>query len=204
MKSPGVLALSGFARDVKEGVEARDRDEAGRPEVRSADLGLDLLRDRVEDSVLSVFVGELSSRLDKVNTRLLGRERDRLLFPSCTSPSSLPGLSEPRLVGLLALDLTSAMPPEVIDKSLPLLSPLMRAALSSGLRLRMVSLMFCGMFLASSTFSNALSSSCGLKENSATGVDGADSRDLILKVEIALRTLELRLFFCSVGVSTGV
>ena len=194
MKSPGVVVLSGVVSELNELVEASDLDDVGRADDMSTDLGRDLLRDRVEDSGLSALVGELSALFDSVNTRLLGRERDRARFPS--SPCSLLGLCSSLFVGLLALGLISFNTVEVVEDSLPLLSPFIRAVLSSGLRLRMVSLIFWGMFRASSTLSNALSSCCGLKDCSKPEVPGAGSRDLMLKAEIASSTLELRLVFC--------
>ena len=138
MKSPGVVVLSGVLREVNEVVDVSERAEFGRLLVRSTDLGRDLLRDRIDDIGFSAFAGELSSRFN-VTTRLRGLDRDRLLLPSLTSPSSLFGRSLSLVVVLLALDRTSLSVTDVVEESLPLLSPLMSAAFNSGFRLRIVS-----------------------------------------------------------------
>ena len=132
MKSPGVAALSVAAKDV---VDA----EAGRLPLiddKSTDLGLDLLLDRVE--LFSCLVGEELSRFDKLNTPLLGRDLLLALLPSL---SWLFGRSS-FLTGLLALPRTSFSTIDVVEDSLPLRSPLIRAIFKSGFRLRIVSRMF--------------------------------------------------------------
>jgi len=73
-----------------------ERDEAGRTDPISMDLGRGLLLDRVDSSPFCFLVGEVpSSRLVRVNARLRGRDRDRL-DSFASSPSRVRGLSLPR------------------------------------------------------------------------------------------------------------
>lgn len=139
MKSPGVAALSDVEIDANEEEDAIDRDDVGRATLMSTDLGRDLLLDLVELSGFSALVGELSSRFDIVKIRLRGRDLERSLLPSFASRSSLLGCSVSFFLGLLALGRMSVVGTDVADDSLPLRSPLINAAFSSGFRLRIVS-----------------------------------------------------------------
>jgi len=79
MKSLGEAPVSAAPSPVIEVLEPVERDEPGREEDTSMDLGRDLLREREESDVFCFLLGEPSSRFVKVKTRLRGRERERLV-----------------------------------------------------------------------------------------------------------------------------
>ena len=162
MKSLGEAALSGDTREVRELLDCIDLDDPGRCVDMSTDFGRVLLLDRVDSSDFCLLVGELSSRLVRVKTRLRGRERERLF--SLLSSFLLESWDETSLVGLraLGLRLLSSGAMDKADDPLPTLSPLIRPALTSGFKPLIVSRIFTGTFSKSSTLSNAESNSIGL------------------------------------------
>src|SRR5213080_605259 len=94
MKSPGTAAVSGLDENklLMEVDDLSDREELGRIDDMSTDLGRVLLLDLVDSSPFCFLVGDApSSRFVRVKARLLGLERD--LFASFGSSSS-------RLLGL--------------------------------------------------------------------------------------------------------
>src|SRR5262245_49998933 len=93
MKSPGAAALSALLSELSDTVEAIARKEVGLELVKSADLFLDLLRERDDELAPSCLLGVSSSRLLKVKIRLLGRVRERDRLPSLLSSPSLFGRS---------------------------------------------------------------------------------------------------------------
>lgn len=95
-----------------------EREELGRVDDMSTDLGRVLLLDCVDSSPFGFLVGEIpSSRLVRVKARLRGRERDRLAsFPSSSSSSRLPGLAV--LLSLLSISVAIGVS-ENVDEPLP-------------------------------------------------------------------------------------
>src|SRR5437764_1074216 len=146
MKSLGDAARSGEAREVRELLDCIDLEEPGREAERSTDFGLDLLVERVEPSDFCFLLGELSSRFVSVKTRLRGRDRERLL--SFLSSLLAENWDDPSFAGLPARGpvLFRSDTVDVTDEPLPILSPRMRPALTSGFKLRMVSRILTGTF----------------------------------------------------------
>ena len=130
MKSPGVDVPSLAAMDDKDVVDKVDIADNGLV-LMSADLGLLLLRDRVDSSV---FVGAESLLFFEMEkTLLLGRDLDRERLPSF-SLSLMDGRSSSRL----REDIVASP----LEEPLPIRSPFTRPALTSGFRLRMWSRRF--------------------------------------------------------------